>query len=236
MPRGSTKFSSVWLAIVDDNNQRVDEWCRKGRDDYHAYCVFCNSEFKCDNAGVAQILQHAKKDKHKSAFKYAQDNNQAKLVFTNATNSSESSSGPSTSTKSASHASSTGGKLVAVDYSAATCTAEVIWLAKVAVSNFSLRSTDHIGDTFQSMFPDSKVSAGFNLSRTSSYILAKGLTPYLRKEVVDDVNKSNLTFSMHSDETATSQVKKQMDLTLRYWSPTHNEVTVTFYTSVFWTC
>ena len=27
--------------------------------------------------------------------------------------------------------------------------------------------------------------------------------------------------------------KKQMDLTLRYWSSTHNEVWVTYYTSLF---
>ena len=56
--------------------------------------------------------------------------------------------------------------------------------------------------------------------------------PYLRKEV-DDVNKSDLPFSMHFDETTTSQVKNQMDLTLRYWSPTHNEIIVAFYTSLF---
>ena len=57
--------------------------------------------------------------------------------------------------------------------------------------------------------------------------------PYLRKEVVDDVNKSDLPFSMHFVETKTAQVKKQMDLTLRYWSLTCNEVIVTFYTSLF---
>ena len=57
--------------------------------------------------------------------------------------------------------------------------------------------------------------------------------PYLRKEVVDDVNKSDLPFSMHFDETTTAQVKKQMDLTLSYWLPTHNAVIVTFYTSLF---
>ena len=50
----------------------------------------------------------------------------------------------------------------------------------------------------------------------------------LRKEVVADVNKSDLPFSMYFDETTTAQVKKQMDLTLCYWSPTHNEVTVTY--------
>ena len=56
---------------------------------------------------------------------------------------------------------------------------------------------------------------------------------YLRKEDVDDVNKPDLPFSMHFDETTTAQVKKQMDLTPRYWSPTHSEVIVTFYTSLF---
>ena len=62
-----------------------------------------------------------------------------------------------------------------------------------------------------------------------------GIFPYLRKEV-DDVNKSDLPFSMHFDET-TAQVKKQMDLTLHHWSPTHNEVIVTLNTSLFfWTC
>ena len=55
---------------------------------------------------------------------------------------------------------------------------------------------------------------------------------YLRKENVD-VNKPDLPFSMHFDETTTAQVKKQMDLTPCYWSPTHNEVIVTFYTSLF---
>ena len=56
--------------------------------------------------------------------------------------------------------------------------------------------------------------------------------PYLRKEVVD-VNKSDLPFSMHFDETKAAQAKKQMDLTLRYWSLTRNEVIVTFCTSLF---
>ena len=47
------------------------------------------------------------------------------------------------------------------------------------------------------------------------------------------MKKSDLPFCVHFDETSTTQVKKQMDLTLRYWSPTHNEVWVNFYTSLF---
>ena len=38
---------------------------------------------------------------------------------------------------------------------------------------------------------------------------------------------------MHFDETTTAQVKKQMDLILCNWSPTHNEVWVAYYTSLF---
>ena len=60
--------------------------------------------------------------------------------------------------------------------------------------------------------------------------------PYLRKEVVADVNKSDLPFGMYFDETTTAQVKKQMDLALCYWSPTHNEVIVTFYTYILYSC
>lgn len=51
--------------------------------------------------------------------------------------------------------------------------------------------------------------------------------------IVNDVKKSDLPFCLHFDETSTTQVKKQMDLTLRYWSPTHDEVWVNFYTSLF---
>ena len=58
--------------------------------------------------------------------------------------------------------------------------------------------------------------------------------PYLRKKVVDDVNKSDLPFGMRFDETTTAQVKKQMDLTLCSWSPTHNKVIVTFYTYILY--
>ena len=84
------------------------------------------------------------------------------------------------------------------------------------------------------MFPDSKIAARFSLSHTSaSYVISEGLAPYFTRMIVNDLVKSLLPFSVHFDETTTAQVKKQMDLTLRYWSPTHNEVWVTSYTSLF---
>ena len=74
MPAGQTKFSGSRLSCVDSNNQTIREWCRKGKDDYHAYCCFCDTDFKCDNSGKAQLLQHAKKEKHKQATKPARSN------------------------------------------------------------------------------------------------------------------------------------------------------------------
>ena len=61
------------------------------------------------------------------------------------------------------------------------------------------------------MFPDSEIAKSF--SKTL-------------KETV-------LPFSLHFDETSNAQVKKQMDLLIRYWSPTHDEIWVCYYISFF---
>ena len=112
--------------------------------------------------------------------------------------------------------------------------AEIFWLAKVSVSNLSLRSLDNIGHLLRAMFPDSKIAANFKLGRTSaSYMIADGMSKYFTQLIVKDLVKSKLPFCIQFDETTSTQVKKQMDLTLRYWSPTHEEVWITYYTSLF---
>ena len=84
------------------------------------------------------------------------------------------------------------------------------------------------------MFPDSKIASNFSLSRTSaSYMISEGLSPYFTKKIIQDLVKSNLPFSLHFDETTNTQVKKQVDLILHYWSPTHEEVWIAYYTSLF---
>ena len=97
MPAGHTKFSASWLSCVDVNNQSVGEWCRKGKDDFHGYCCFCDTDIKCDNSGKEQLLQHAKKEKHKQATKHVRSTNQAKLLVT--------AGAPSTSSSSSSNSS-----------------------------------------------------------------------------------------------------------------------------------
>ena len=219
MPQRQTKFSKTWLSSVDSNGQRIGEWCRKGQNEYQAYCQFCDVQVKCDNAGKTQLLQHSKQKKHIDAIKHSVDKKQKKLVAFSKQ------SGESSACSSQSLGLITPGD---------SMNAEIFWLAKGSVSNLSLRSVDNIGDLFRAMFPDSKIAANFKLSRTSaSYIIADGMSKYFTQLIVKDLVKSKLPFCIHFDETTSTQVKKQMDLTLRYWSPTHEEVWITYYTSLF---
>ena len=72
MPGGHTKFSGSWLSYHDSNDQKLREWCKKGKDDYIGYCCLCKVDIKCDNAGKAQLLQHAKRKKHTEVIKHMQ--------------------------------------------------------------------------------------------------------------------------------------------------------------------
>ena len=223
MPQRQTKFSETWLSSVDSNGQRIGEWCRKGQNEYQAYCQFCDVQVKCDNAGKTQLFQHSKQKKHIDAIKHSVDKKQKKLVAFSKQ------SGESSACSSQSLGLITPGD---------SMNAEIFWLAKVSVSNLSLRSVDNIGDLFRAKFPDSKIAANFKLSRTSaSYMIADGMSKYFTQLIVKDFVKSKLPFCIHFDETTSTQVKKQMDLTLKYWSPTHEEVWITYYTSLFfWSC
>ena len=99
----------------------------------------------------------------------------------------------------------------------------------MACSNFSFRSSDTIGHLFQAMFPDSEIAKSFSLGHTkASYIIGEGMLPYFTEVFVNDLKKSDLPFSVHFDETTTSQVKKQMDITLRYWSQKHERCGLCF--------
>ena len=219
MPQRQTKFSETQLSSVDSNGQRIGEWCRKGQNEYQAYCQFCDVQVKYDNAGKTQLLQHSKQKKLIDAIKHSVDKKQKKLVAFSK-QSGESSACSSQSL----------GLITLGD----SMNAEIFWLAKVSVSNLSLRSVDNIGDLFRAMCPDSKIAANFKLSCASaSYMIADGMSKYFTQLIVKDLVKSKLPFCIHFDETTNTQVKKQMDLTLRYWSPTHEKVCITYYTSLF---
>jgi hypothetical protein len=44
-------------------------WCRKGSDEYHAYCFICRKEFGCDKSHQLQLKQHSETQTHKKNSK-----------------------------------------------------------------------------------------------------------------------------------------------------------------------
>ena len=81
------------------------------------------SDIKCNNSGKQQLLQHAKKDKHKQAIKYLQDDKQFKLQLFSSL--SLTSSTPENSS------SSSTSKLEMIKYSDASFEAQIFWMAKM---------------------------------------------------------------------------------------------------------
>ena len=70
MPGQKTKFSDSWLHSTDSNGDKVNEWFRKGKDEYNGYCFLCNVEIQCENGGKAQLLKHCTQKKHKEVRKH----------------------------------------------------------------------------------------------------------------------------------------------------------------------
>lgn len=177
MPGGRTKFSNSWLSTIDANGQRLSTWCRKGADDFLAYCRFCDCQVRCDNAGKSQLLQHAKKAKHVQGVKPFLDSSQGRLFAQSQPQAPANESSPDSLT-------GPGRQLSIINYRSATLHSEVIWLAKVSSCNYSFRSVDKSGDTFRAMFPDSKVAADFSMSRTrASYLIGEGLGPHFTQVI-----------------------------------------------------
>ena len=44
MPGGQRKISADWLSAVDNNGQKISEWCQEGKDDCHGYCCFFDTD------------------------------------------------------------------------------------------------------------------------------------------------------------------------------------------------
>ena len=84
-------------------------------------------------------------------------------------------------------------------------------------SNFSFASANGNGKLFREMFQDSDIAEGYKQSETSlKYSIQLGLAPCFMQFLQD--NFPGRTFSFKFDETAMSQVKKQYDGSIQYWS------------------
>lgn len=96
---------------------------------------------------------------------------------------------------------------------------EIIWTVHVALNNYSFLSCDTIKQSFCSMFPDSTLTSGIQLSsRKVSYAISHGLGPYFLKQITDLFQQESPFFTLMYDETVNEQQLKQLDLHIRFWN------------------
>lgn len=197
MPGGKTRFQPSWLEKEDCNKQKIGLWCTKGNNDFEVKCIWCCKTWNCANSGIEQVLQHAKGKKHVDKAKL-QDKSQPKLVATST---------------------SVGERTLALHvHNDDVIRAEILWCLNLAKNNFSFRSCEDL-DILREMFPDSKIANDFSLGYTkAAYLITDGLAPHLLADQVQFINSSKTPVTLHYDESTQSQVKKQLDLHLRYWS------------------
>lgn len=220
MPGGKTAFQTTWLEHNDCSKTKISSWCRTGSDQFHAYCTVCYKEISCDNSGLEQLLQHARGTKHQTRVQELAKQPSLKLDLAKETTANQQGPGSQTSTSA---------KLKMYVKADEVLKAEVLWCMQIAASNLSFRSTEPICSTLAAMFPDS-LARDMQLSRTkATYIVSDGLGPHFRRELLQEVNQSKLPFVVHYDETTQVQVHKQLNVHIRYWSGTRNEVCVRFF-------
>ncbi|CAF4844940.1 unnamed protein product, partial [Rotaria sp. Silwood2] len=81
-------------------------------------------------------------------------------------------------------------KAVILNFDEQVTSAETVWALTVARRGFTYNSCDTIGDTFRSMFPDSKIAQQFNMqSKKLSYVMSHGIGPYFHRDLIKQLKR-----------------------------------------------
>lgn len=95
---------------------------------------------------------------------------------------------------------------------------ELIWAMKVVSTQYIYAFCDNIRDTLNAMAPR-KITDNFTVSSSKvTHLVSEATRPHFKKIVADDVNSSTSPFTLQYDEASNSQVNKQLNIKIRYWS------------------
>lgn len=227
MPRNETKFNKKWLLQTDTNGLEIHKWCKNDpASSSKAFCFVCSKSFSVSNSGIKQVLTHANGQKHKELIKVKYATDQSHFSFKASSSQNSSSQNKETDSNVVDREPQAVKLNPCLKESAVK--SELLWAMKIADSNISYSSCDGTPELFCRMFPDSTIAGNFSMSRTKvSYLISDGLGPYFKKKLCEEVSASP-AFVLQYDETGNSQVRKQCDLLLRYWSDSKKQVVVHF--------
>nr|XP_047132603.1 uncharacterized protein LOC124811287 [Hydra vulgaris] len=204
--------------IADELTGVPTKWIKNKVATHESICKLCKSDLKFSSVCFQALYQHSSKPKHKSVSDLRFSKTACHLYV----DSNKNSIG--------------GEKVIQLEFSIneKISAAEAMWLFKVAENDLALRHCDNTPILFQRMFPDSKISQGFTMSRQkASYILQDGLGPLLEKRLCNSITLSQGALTLMFDETTTSQQRKQMDLLCCFRSEDENQVVTKYLTLLF---
>ncbi|CAF4719792.1 unnamed protein product, partial [Rotaria sp. Silwood2] len=179
MPK-DTKFNQAWLERTDNDGNQAHNWLKQGTTETTFQCTLCKTgDRECGNQGWSAIYQHMNTKGHMKNMKLLKNN--LKFVI----------EPPKSQQLSTNNLIKTGSlrlddirKAVILNFDEQVTSAETVWALTVARRGFTYNSCDTIGDTFRSMFPDSKIAQQFNMqSKKLSYVMSHGIGPYVHRDV-----------------------------------------------------
>jgi len=233
-----TVFNLDWL----DGQLHPDwvSWLREVPKNHHkARCKICSKDFELSNMGQTSVLSHAKSFGHQKRLSDADASKQqaisrffkSKEDSSVGVNTNKPDSPPKHATGAAPKATSTLNQFVVRED---VTRAEIIWAMRAVVIHSSFRSNSDLGETFQAMFHDSAIAKQFSLGKTKcAYVTVYGLSPYFETLLIDQV-KTLDHFVICFDEALNKIAQRgQMDMYIRFWDDSHDEVSTRFLTSVF---
>ena len=235
MAHRHTSFRKEWLRKTDSNDVICSLWVEQ-YDESTAYCRLCDQKINVKSQGFSAINQHSKGKHHKLKSQSLQNNNHVNVhekspASTTGTRNLKQQvlfpikiaqpdtpepaivSGPSIFSATTM---STERKPCNIKDSATT--AECLWGFKTAHANYSFNSSKGLPNLLKRMAPDSLILDKFRMSPGKvSYLLGYGLGPEVLRMAADKIASQQKDFTLHFDETTTSQIKKQFDLQTRFF-------------------
>ena len=203
---GKTCYSSLW--------EKEFRWLTNVQyDKYSAMCTMCQKVFKIDGSGISQVRSHGASQKHKDvATKQSSNQEKAKKQ---------------TKILIVDEQFSVKQQKISFAFEEQVLKAEVIQALKTVDSGHSFASCETNGAQFREMFPDSTIAASYSQSSTKvKYVIQYGLAPHFADQLKKDL--LNVPFTYLFDETTNSQVKKQYDVYVQYWSKRENHIVISY--------
>ena len=181
-----------------------------------AFCGICVKSFKFDNSGISQIKSHAKSHESK---KQSVLNWQNQRKFESSANGIAAlSSAPKNS--------------ITLSEKDQVLRAEILQALHMVNKNISFASAADDNERFRIMFPDSAIAKAYRQADSKvQYVVKYGIALDVKKNLIEDAKETPYSFLF--DETTNSQVKKQYDAYIVYFSKRSNRITHSYCGSLF---